>query len=45
LRAERLLLDMHIVLWLDGGDEYPRHETRRLIDQCRSGGTQVAPRA
>ncbi len=35
---ERLLLDTHIVLWLDSGAERLRLGTRALIDQCWSGG-------
>jgi PIN domain nuclease of toxin-antitoxin system len=35
---ERLLLDTHIVLWLDSGAERLRRGTRALIDQCWSGG-------
>ena len=35
-----LLLDTHIVLWLDSGDERLRPETRVRIDECwRQGGT------
>ena len=35
-----LLLDTHIVLWLDSGDERLRRSTRELIDNCwRNGGT------
>ena len=35
-----LLLDTHIVLWLDSGDERLRPETRTRIDECwRQGGT------
>lgn len=38
--TESLLLDTHIVLWLDGGDESLRPQTRSLIDGCwRDGGT------
>jgi PIN domain nuclease of toxin-antitoxin system len=37
---ERLLLDSHIVLWLDSGDERLAAPTRTLIDGCwQSGGT------
>ena len=36
--SERLLLDTHIVLWLDSGSERLRRETRDRIDQCWSGG-------
>lgn len=35
-----LLLDTHIALWLDSGDERLRPATRGLIDNCwRNGGT------
>ena len=35
-----LLIDTHIVLWLDGGDVRSRASTRALIDGCwRNGGT------
>jgi len=35
-----LLLDTHIALWLDSGDERLRPSTRTLIDSCwRNGGT------
>lgn len=35
-----LLLDTHIVLWLDSGDDRLRLSTRALIDGCwRGGGT------
>lgn len=37
--TERLLLDTHIVLWLDSGDDRLRKSTRALIDACwLSGG-------
>ena len=37
--TDRLLLDTHIVLWLDSGDDRLRESTRALIDDCwRSGG-------
>jgi PIN domain nuclease of toxin-antitoxin system len=37
--TDRLLLDTHIVLWLDCGDSRLRESTRVLIDQCwRNGG-------
>jgi PIN domain nuclease of toxin-antitoxin system len=37
---DRLLLDTHIALWLDSGDDRLRNETRDLIDGCRrAGGT------
>ncbi|MDQ2860218.1 MAG: type II toxin-antitoxin system VapC family toxin [Pseudomonadota bacterium] len=38
--SESLLLDTHIALWLDTGDEKLRLPTRALIDDCwRGGGT------
>ena len=38
--TEGLLLDTHIVLWLDSGNERLRPSTRTLIDECwRNGGT------
>lgn len=37
--SARLLLDTHIVLWLDSGDDRLRPSTRALIDDCwRNGG-------
>jgi PIN domain nuclease of toxin-antitoxin system len=34
------LLDTHIALWLDSGDDHLRSSTRALIDGCwQSGGT------
>jgi PIN domain nuclease of toxin-antitoxin system len=38
--TDRLLLDTHIALWLDSGDESLRAATRTAIDACwKSGGT------
>jgi PIN domain nuclease of toxin-antitoxin system len=38
--TDTLLLDTHIALWLDSGDERLRASTRALIDGCwRNGGT------
>ncbi|MDD2677789.1 MAG: type II toxin-antitoxin system VapC family toxin [Methylacidiphilaceae bacterium] len=38
--TDRLLLDTHIALWLDSGDERLRASTRVLIDGCwQNGGT------
>jgi PIN domain nuclease of toxin-antitoxin system len=35
-----LLLDTHIALWLDSGDDHLRPSTRALVDDCwRGGGT------
>ncbi|HEX3864884.1 MAG TPA: type II toxin-antitoxin system VapC family toxin [Stellaceae bacterium] len=37
---DALLLDTHIVLWLDAGDDRLRRDTRVVIDECRrNGGT------
>jgi len=32
--TDRLLLDTHIALWLDSGDDALRPPTRALIDDC-----------
>ena len=38
--TDALLLDTHIALWLDSGDERLSAATRRLIDGCwQNGGT------
>ena len=38
--TDTLLLDTHIALWLDSGDDRLRASTRALIDGCwRNGGT------
>jgi PIN domain nuclease of toxin-antitoxin system len=38
--TDALLLDTHIVLWLDSGDDHLRASTRALIDSCwQNGGT------
>lgn len=38
--TDRLLLDTHIALWLDSGDDRLRPPTRALIDDCwQNGGT------
>jgi PIN domain nuclease of toxin-antitoxin system len=38
--TDRLLLDTHVALWLDSGDERLRLSTRTLIDDCwQNGGT------
>ena len=38
--TDSLLLDTHIVLWLDSGDERLRPSTRGLLDGCwRNGGS------
>jgi len=37
--TDRLLLDTHIALWLDSGDDRLLSSTRRLVDGCwRDGG-------
>jgi PIN domain nuclease of toxin-antitoxin system len=37
--SESLLLDTHIALWLDSGNERLRPSTRVLIDQWHQGGS------
>ena len=38
--TDRLLLDTHVALWLDSGDDHLRASTRALIDDCwQDGGT------
>jgi PIN domain nuclease of toxin-antitoxin system len=38
--TDRLLLDTHVSLWLDSGDDRLRASTRALIDGCwQNGGT------
>ena len=38
--TDTLLLDTHVALWLDSGDDALRPPTRALIDDCwRNGGT------
>lgn len=38
--TDTLLLDTHVALWLDSGDDRLRASTRGLIDGCwRNGGT------
>jgi PIN domain nuclease of toxin-antitoxin system len=39
--TEALLLDTHIALWLDSGNERLRPSTRLLIDACRQNGGSV----
>ena len=36
--SNALLLDTHIALWLDNGDEWLRASTRTLIDECWQAG-------
>lgn len=40
--TKRLLLDTHVALWLDGGDERLRASTRRLIDSCWQNGGAIS---
>jgi PIN domain nuclease of toxin-antitoxin system len=38
--TDRLLLDTHVALWLDSGDDRLRASTRTLVDGCwQNGGT------
>jgi PIN domain nuclease of toxin-antitoxin system len=38
--TDTLLLDTHVALWLDAGDDHLRSSTRALIDNCwQNGGT------
>ena len=38
--TDALLLDTHIALWLDSGDDHLRPSTRTFIDDCwQNGGT------
>jgi PIN domain nuclease of toxin-antitoxin system len=39
--TDRLLLDTHIVLWLNSGSERLLSSTRRLIDECRENGGTI----
>lgn len=39
--TDTLLLDTHIVLWLDSGDDQLRPSTRRLIDGCWQNGGSI----
>jgi PIN domain nuclease of toxin-antitoxin system len=39
--TDSLLLDTHIVLWLDSGDERLRSSTRSLVDRCWHGGGTI----
>ena len=39
--SETLLLDTHIALWLDSGDDRLRPETRSLIDDCWQDGGMI----
>ena len=40
--TDALLLDTHIALWLDAGDERLAPATRLLIDGCWQGGGTIA---
>jgi PIN domain nuclease of toxin-antitoxin system len=39
--TDRLLLDTHVALWLDSGDERLRASTRTLIDGCWQNGGAI----
>ena len=39
--TDRLLLDTHIALWLDSGDDRLRASTRALIDGCWQNGGAI----
>jgi PIN domain nuclease of toxin-antitoxin system len=39
--SDRLLLDTHIALWLDSGDDRLLSATRALIDECWQGGGTI----
>jgi PIN domain nuclease of toxin-antitoxin system len=39
--TERLLLDTHVVLWLDSGDQRLSPATRALIDESRQAGGTI----
>jgi PIN domain nuclease of toxin-antitoxin system len=39
--TESLLLDTHVVLWLDRGDDRLRTATRTLIDDCWHAGGSI----
>ena len=39
--TDRLLLDTHVALWLDSGDDRLRASTRTLIDGCWQGGGTI----
>lgn len=39
--SDALLLDTHIALWLDSGNERLRVSTRRLIEDCWQGGGTI----
>lgn len=39
--TDRLLLDTHIALWLDTGDDRLRASTRALVDACWQNGGSI----
>ena len=39
--TDRLLLDTHVALWLDSGDDRLRASTRALIDGCWQNGGAI----
>ena len=39
--TDRLLLDTHVALWLDSGDDRLRASTRTLIDGCWQNGGSI----
>jgi PIN domain nuclease of toxin-antitoxin system len=39
--TDALLLDTHIALWLDSGDDHLRSSTRALIDGCWQNGGAI----
>ena len=39
--TDRLLLDTHIVLWLDSGNDRLRPQTRVLVDECWQNGGAI----
>ena len=39
--TDTLLLDTHIALWLDSGNDHLRIATRTLIDNCWQGGGTI----
>ena len=43
--TDSLLLDTHIALWLDSGDDHLRSSTRTLIDGCWQNGGTIRMRA
>jgi PIN domain nuclease of toxin-antitoxin system len=39
--TDALLLDTHVILWLDSGNAHLRPETRARIDRCWRGGGAI----